>query len=124
MGIFDFLFNRKKEQEFSYDKSEKPSDTSVYDNTPTQCSDEDLWIFKMKPSNTNNTSEKDSVGQSDKANIDKNKLPSLDNIPENIANEAKGLVRQGYKLDAVKLIVNNTSAGLKEAKEFVDNIAL
>ena len=97
MGIFDFLFNRKKEKEGSYDKSEKPSNTSIYDNT----------------------SEKDSISQSNK-----NKLPSLDNIPEDIANEAKELVRQGYKLNAVKLIVDNTSAGLKEAKEFVDNITL
>lgn len=98
MGVFDFLFNRKKENEGAYDKSEQPSNTRIYDNS----------------------SEKDSIDQSN----NKQDLPSLDNIPENILNEAKELVRQGYKLNAVKLIVNNTSAGLKEAKEFVDNITL
>ncbi|MBR5973404.1 MAG: hypothetical protein IK017_12245 [Paludibacteraceae bacterium] len=98
MGIFDFLFNRKKENEGAYDKSEQPSNTRIYDNS----------------------SEKDSIDQSN----NKQDLPSLDNIPENILNEAKELVRQGYKLNAVKLIVDNTSAGLKEAKEFVDNITL
>lgn len=99
MGIFDFLFNRRKEKEGSYDKSEKPSNTSIYDKT----------------------SDKDSISQSN-SSINKNKLPSLDNIPENILNEAKELVRQGAKLVAIKLIRDNTNADLKEAKDFVENI--
>ncbi|MBO4530282.1 MAG: ribosomal protein L7/L12 [Paludibacteraceae bacterium] len=39
-----------------------------------------------------------------------------------ILNEAKGLVRQGAKLVAIKLIRDNTNADLKEAKDFVENI--
>ena len=50
------------------------------------------------------------------------KKESLDNIPENILNEAKELVRQGAKLVAIKLIRDNTNADLKEAKDFVENI--
>ncbi len=96
MGIFDFLFNRKKGNEGAYDKSEQPSNTRIYDNS----------------------SEKDSIDQSN----NKQDLPSLDNIPENILNEAKGLVRQGAKLVAIKLIRDNTNADLKEAKDFVENI--
>lgn len=48
--------------------------------------------------------------------------PGLNNLDVETVEEARELLRQGYKMEAIKLIREESGISLKEAKEFVESL--
>jgi hypothetical protein len=48
--------------------------------------------------------------------------PAAVQIPEALASEVRGLMAQGHKLSAIKLVREKSGLDLKEAKDFVEQL--
>ena len=135
MGLFDFLFNRKNDDEIELEEIRKR-------NVAPQMSLEDTLPSVIRLLDSNRKLEaikfvKDSTGVSlkeAKGFVEKHEATAstakahLENpftsnsVPDAITEQARNLVNQGRKMEAIKLVKDSTNLGLKECKDFVERL--
>lgn len=142
MGIFDF-FRRKTDDEIELEevtKRAKAASASQVQVSRMSLEDTKPNVIRLLSNNRKLEAIKfvvDSTGVSLKeakdfvekyesvANTAKAHLenPYKNNeVPEAIANQARTLLSQGRKIEAVKLVKDSTNLGLKECKDFVESL--